>query len=269
LILRIITGLVGIPIFVGLLYLGNWPLLVFVAGVGLIGFYEYLLIWRVKQIQIAYLLGSLASLALMLWAALAPGNGLYLGAILAATVLATFSWVLVKYGERSIVDGLITISGVLYVGFLLSHLLLLRGLGTGTGWNTGLKWVSFAFLSTWAADTMAYFVGVVIGKRKLAPKISPGKSVEGAVAGSVGAVLVGWFIAPLLPVNPWQGACIGLLISIVAVLGDLSESALKRHVGVKDSGRLLPGHGGILDRLDSSLFVLPFVYYIARLFFLD
>ncbi|MFZ5828189.1 MAG: phosphatidate cytidylyltransferase [Bacillota bacterium] len=267
LLARILTGLVGIPLFLGLLYLGKWPLLALVAGMGLIGFHEYTRMWRVKGIQVPFLLGGAATLATVLWAGLVPANGGYLGAILSATAAMLLSWVLFRYEERTIVDGLVTLAGVLYVGFLLSHLLLLRGLGEGTGWDLGLKWVSFAFFCTWAADTFAYFVGVAIGRRKLAPKISPGKSVEGVLGGSLGAVIVGFLWAPVIGIAAWQGALIGLVISFISVLGDLTESALKRHAGVKDSGNLLPGHGGVLDRFDSSLFVLPFVYYIATLLY--
>lgn len=266
-LVRILTGLVGIPLFLGLLYLGRWPLLALVAGMGLIGFHEFARIWRVKGIQVAFPLGAAATLAILLWAGLAPVQGGYLGAILSATAICILSWVLFRYEERTIVDGLTSIAGVVYVGFLLSHLLLLRGLGTGTGWDLGLKWVAFAFFCTWAADSFAYFVGVAIGKRKLAPKISPGKSVEGLLGGSLGAVIVGLLWGPVAGIPGWQGALIGGAISLIAVLGDLTESALKRYAGVKDSGNLFPGHGGVLDRFDSSLFVLPFVYYIATLFY--
>lgn len=266
-LVRILTALVGIPFFLGLLYLGKWPLLVLVAGMGLIGFHEYRRMWRVKGVQVVFPLGAAATLAIVLWAGLGPTQSGYLGAILSTTAIAGLSWVLFRYEERSIVDGLVTVAGVVYVGFLLSHLLLLRGLGEGTGWDLGLKWVSFAFFCTWAADSFAYFVGMAIGKRKLAPKISPGKSVEGFLGGSVAAVIVGYLWGPVAGIAAWQGAGIGLVIAGISVLGDLAESALKRHVGVKDSGTLLPGHGGVLDRFDSSLFVLPFVYYMATLFY--
>lgn len=264
---RILTGLVGIPLFVGVLWLGRWPLFALVAGMGLVGFHEYARIWRVKGVEVAYLFGSLACAALYAWAFFRPGDGLWLGAIFAATAAGTLAWLLIHFGRRTVVDALVTIAGVVYVGFLLSHLLLLRGLGEGTGWDLGLRWLGFAFLATWAADTFAYFVGLSIGRRKLAPKISPGKSVEGVVGGSLGAVVVGWLYGPVLALPAWQTGLIALLISVVSVLGDLSESALKRYAGVKDSGALLPGHGGVLDRFDSSLFVLPFVYYVARLLF--
>lgn len=264
---RILTSVVGIPLFLGVLWLGGWPLFAVVAGMGLIGFHEYVRIWRVKGVEAAYLLGSLTCVALYAWAFFRPGEALWLGATLVAGAIGTFTWLLFNFGRRTVVDALVTLAGVVYVGFLLSHLLLLRGLGEGAGWDLGLRWVGFAFLTTWAADTFAYFVGLSLGRRKLAPMISPGKSVEGVLGGSVGAVVVGWLYAPVLGLPGWQTGLVALLISVVSVLGDLSESALKRYAGVKDSGTLLPGHGGVLDRFDSSLFVLPFVYYVARLLF--
>jgi phosphatidate cytidylyltransferase len=267
-LVRILTGLVGIPLFLGLLYAGKWPLFALAAGMGLIGFHEYDRMWRTKGIRVAQAPGYLAVLALLLWAFLKPGDGVWLGAILSATVIGTLTWLLRHYNERTVVDVVVTLGGVLYVGFLLTHLLMLRGLGQGTGWDLGLKWVTFAFFSTWAADSLAYFAGKAFGKRKLAPAISPGKSVEGAIGGGVSAVLVGWFMAPLVGIAAWQGGLIAAGVFVLSVVGDLSESALKRYTGVKDSGNLLPGHGGVLDRFDSSLFVLPFVYYVARLFFL-
>lgn len=262
---RILTGLVGIPLFLGLMYIGKWPLLALVAGMGLIGFHEYGRIWQQKGIQVGLIPGGLVTLALLLRAGLAPEQTGYVGAILAVGVILILAWVLFQFETVNILDGLVTMAGVLYVGFMLSHLLLLRELGEGTGWDLGLKWVSLAFFCTWAADTFAYFVGVAIGKRKLAPKISPGKSVEGVLGGSLGAVIVGYLWGPVAGIAGWEGALIGLVISVISVMGDLAESALKRYAGVKDSGNILPGHGGVLDRFDSSLFVLPLVYMIASL----
>jgi phosphatidate cytidylyltransferase len=265
---RILTALVGIPLFLGLLYLGKWPLFALAAGMGLLGFHEYARMWQARGVHVARVIGSLSVLALLLTAHLAPENGTILGAVLAASAIATLTWLLLRYAERNVVDALVTMAGVVYVGWLLSHLLLIRGLGTGTGWDLGLRWLMLAFFITWAADSLAYFAGRAFGRRKLAPAISPGKSVEGAIGGGLGAVAVGWLWAPLVTMLPWQGALIGLGGFVLSVLGDLAESALKRYTGVKDSGTLLPGHGGVLDRFDSSLFVLPFVYYVAKLFFM-
>jgi len=267
LLARILTGLVGIPFFLGVLYLGKWPLFAVVAGMGLIGFHEYTRIWKAKDLHLPYFLGAALCLGFFLWAEMAPGNSVVPGALMALTVMASLSWLIFQYAKHTILDALVTIAGVAYVGWSLSHLILIRGFGAGTGFDLGLKWIMFAFFCTWAADSFAYWVGMAMGRHKLAPKISPGKSVEGALGGSIGAIVVGWFMGPVVAIAPWQGALIAAVLSVVSVAGDLAESALKRFAGVKDSGTLLPGHGGILDRFDSSLFVLPYVYYVAKLFF--
>jgi len=203
--------------------------------------------------------------ALCAWAFLAPGNAPLLGAIVTAILLTAFGWLIFRYRDHTVQEALVTVAGIFYVGWLLCHLLLLRGLGSGTGWDTGFRWLILAFLCTWVGDSVAYFVGINLGRHKLAPGISPNKSVEGAVGGGIGTVAVGWLWGPLVGVAPWLGALITAGAYVFSVLGDLTESALKRYAGVKDSGRILPGHGGVLDRFDSSLFVLPYIYYIALL----
>lgn len=127
-------------------------------------------------------------------------------------------------------------------------------------------WSVLAFLLViWANDTAAYFVGIAAGRHKLAPRISPGKSWEGAVAGVVAGGLVGFIAAPLLGMRPVLGLVFGVLTTIASQIGDLFESAMKRKAGVKDSGGILPGHGGILDRFDGILVAAPIAYVMVRL----
>jgi phosphatidate cytidylyltransferase len=151
--------------------------------------------------------------------------------------------------------------GVVYPGLLLSALVRLRQVDRGE-W-----WIILALVVTWWNDTGAYFAGRALGKRKLFPRISPSKTWEGAIGGAVasmvGALLVQHFWLPHLPI--WGALLIGAGASVLGPLGDLSESLLKRAFGAKDSGRLLPGHGGMLDRLDALLFTAPFVLLCARL----
>jgi phosphatidate cytidylyltransferase len=150
--------------------------------------------------------------------------------------------------------------GILYVGWLLSYLVMLR-------LDAGRNWVYLAILATFGSDTAAYFIGKAFGRHKLAPQISPGKTREGAAAGVLGAVIVSLLFTldtPLqLPLHYWQAIVLGLLISVFGQFGDLVESLLKRNFSVKDSGNLMPGHGGLLDRLDSILFagVVVYLYY--------
>jgi len=172
---------------------------------------------------------------------------------------------LLRFQDLSTVtrDLSILLCGLLYVPFLLGHLALLRGLPQGR------EWVFFVLLVVMASDTAAYFTGTSFGRRKLYPAISPNKSIEGAIGGLAGCVLGAllgkvWFFSALTLVDV---LVLGTVLGVLAQLGDLFESMLKRSFGVKDSGTLIPGHGGILDRLDSLLFVFAPAYYYALLRF--
>jgi phosphatidate cytidylyltransferase len=131
--------------------------------------------------------------------------------------------------------------------------------------TAGRHWLMFALIVNWIGDTGAYYVGRKFGKHKLAPRVSPGKSWEGAIASAVTAVIFGVIYLPLAidGVSVWVAGAISLVANAAGQIGDLAESALKRGAGVKDSGTMLPGHGGILDRLDSSLFAMPVVYTLV------
>ena len=152
-----------------------------------------------------------------------------------------------------------TIAGILYVGWLLSHLVALRGL------DDGRNWVFFVLFVTWVSDTSAFFIGRRFGRHKLAPNISAGKTWEGAIGGVCGAILLSiLFFTPnpfQLPLSYWQAILLAVAVSVLGQVGELVESLLKGNMGVKDSGRLMPGHGGILDRIDSVVFAGVVVYY--------
>lgn len=150
--------------------------------------------------------------------------------------------------------------GLIYLPLLLGHLVLLRQLPDGRGW------VFLVLFAVMACDSLAYFVGSSFGKHKLYPAVSPKKSVEGSLGGLVGSCLGVWLAAVLFLPTFGTGHVIlvGVLLGVVGQVGDLFESLLKRACGVKDSGGIFPGHGGILDRLDSLLFAFPLAYYLAR-----
>jgi phosphatidate cytidylyltransferase len=154
----------------------------------------------------------------------------------------------------------VIVAGALYPGLLGSYLVGLRFLGDGR------DWVLLAIFTTFATDTGAYAVGRLLGRRKLAPRISPGKTVEGGVGGLVAAAAVCVALGELLGLDQPVALmlALGAAIGVAGQLGDLSESLLKRSLGVKDMGHIFPGHGGVLDRLDSILFVAPLVYYVVR-----
>ena len=159
-----------------------------------------------------------------------------------------------------------TILGVLYIVLLGGHLVAVR---TGFRQQLSAHLLSFFFLVIMGADTGAYYVGKAFGKHKLAPKISPGKTWEGVAGGVVAALLLAtlshfWFFQNL-PLK--LALLLAALMTALGIIGDLTESALKRSVGTKDAANILPGHGGVLDRLDSLLFNAPLIYYFGRLYF--
>lgn len=171
-----------------------------------------------------------------------------------------------------------TLTGVVYVGLPLATIPFLREMTAvipdldARGPWVPMAFVLFPLLVTWASDSAAYFVGNWIGRHKLAPGVSPGKSVEGAVGGVLGAVGAGllmssWWLAslPLLAVSATSAAWMAAVISVVGQIGDLVESMLKREAGVKDSGRIFPGHGGLLDRLDALLWAFPAMWAMLLL----
>jgi phosphatidate cytidylyltransferase len=155
-----------------------------------------------------------------------------------------------------------TVAGIFYIGLLLSYLVDLR-------LDAGRNWVFLAILATFGSDTMAYFIGRMFGRHKMAPRISPNKTWEGAAAGVAGAIAISLLFTiswPLqLPINYGQAILLGVLISVFGQFGDLLESLLKRYAGVKESGSLIPGHGGLLDRMDSVVLagVVVYIYYLV------
>lgn len=182
--------------------------------------------------------------------------------LLTVAIVLPLLWLLTRLQKEGAFAGWAwTIAGILYVGWLLSYLVALRGL------DDGRNWVFFALFITFASDTAAFFTGRALGRHKLAPNISPGKTWEGAIGGILGAVIVSLFFilsTPLiLPLSWWQAVVLGLLVSIFGQLGDLAESLFKRNMGVKDSSSLIPGHGGFLDRIDSVVFAGVVVYYYS------
>ncbi len=180
--------------------------------------------------------------------------------LLTSAVLLSLIWLLLRpQKDKAFTSWAWTIAGILYMGWLLSYLVALRGL------DDGRNWVFFALFTTFASDTTAFFVGRAWGRHHLAPHISPAKTWEGAIGGILGAIIVSlFFILPtplILHLNWGQVILLGLIVSIFGQLGDLVESLFKRNMGVKDSGRLIPGHGGVLDRMDSVVFAGVVVYY--------
>ena len=259
---RAATAVLGIPLTVLLVVLGKTWLLVGVCAaivVGLLEFYsmaERIGYRPVREAGVgAGLLFALSATQPVLWAE--P----ILAALLVYTMLRQLRG---GIPDRGLANAGVTLLGALYVGYLFSFVVRLRGLPVGPdGVPTPLP-ALLVISVVWAADSVAYFVGLGVGRHKLLPRVSPNKSLEGAVAGILGGiaagVLFGW--AARFPLS--MAGTVGALCAIASVCGDLWESAIKREVGVKDAGWVLPGHGGILDRFDGLLFAAVTGYTVMR-----
>ncbi len=269
---RIITGAVGIALAAFIIQTGGTVFGAAVLLLMLIGWHEYARAFRQFGQPLAYCSGAVfvALLGVCAWL----GNAEEFRAIATLAALWTMSQAVVCHRDFSVAQAVASAAGIVYVGFTFSHLLLLRFWNEGAVIETaagpmamGCAWLWVALIGTWASDTFAYFTGSAIGRHKLCEAVSPKKTIEGFVGGVLGTMAsvagVGIFLS--LPVGPM--AALGLFIALAATIGDLVESVIKRYTGIKDSGVLIPGHGGVLDRFDSVMFVVPFVYYFVQFFY--
>jgi phosphatidate cytidylyltransferase len=252
------TGVIAVPILIMIIAYGSEGMFtLLIAFATLVGVAEYnRMVFgagrsREKMETIA--------VALMILSSAAAGEKIIILAILSFAVMAVLMLNLLRISEEGLDMIRVgkVIMGIMYIPLLMSHFILIRQT------STGVLWIFFILVLAFSGDIAAYYVGRGIGRRKLLPEVSPGKTIEGTiglVAGSIaGCLLFRQLFFPLLSVP--HTVILGLVGSIAGQLGDLCESALKRAAGVKDSGAILPGHGGILDRLDCLMFITPFVYY--------
>ncbi|MFH1288284.1 MAG: phosphatidate cytidylyltransferase [bacterium] len=253
---RIITGIIAIPIITAIIFYSPIMLSIFTWTVITFAMGEY---YNMEKLPIKIDFTIFAGFSLIL-CFLALKNNFPLFNIIFIMLLVTL-WVLHCKKINSKHFLLISI-GNIYITYSFSHLLFLRNIP-----ELGARYVFFIFLLVWITDTSAYFIGTNYGKHKLAPNISPKKTKEGTIAGIIGAVLVTllakFTFIPALTLP--RCFIIGITFSMVAQIGDLFESALKRKANLKDSGNLIPGHGGVLDRFDSLLFTIPSWYYYVKL----
>jgi phosphatidate cytidylyltransferase len=259
---RIITGLWGIPLLIAAVWFDRplpwFTVLVAVWGV-LAAFEFYKLVAGAKAQPLTYF-----GLVWTLFFIISPhfNYGFMVPLLLTSAVILPLLWLLGRpKKEGAFLGWAWTLGGILYLGWLLSYLVALRGIKLPGIEEAGRNFVFFALFTTFASDTTAFFVGRAWGKHKLAPKISPGKTWEGTIAGVFGAIIVSLLFTLLLPLGYWQAVVLGIVVSVFGQLSDLVESLFKRNMGVKDSSHLIPGHGGFLDRIDSVVFVGVVVYY--------
>jgi len=273
---RLITAVVVIPVLLYLFYIGGLPFIILIEFVIAIGMSEYYNMVQNKALSPDRFAGVLAALAL--GAVAATGRLDYMAAALTVLVLLILANRLWSLDLNNAVTGMgVTLFGVIYIGWMLSHAILLRFPGTPPdGIDLGLFFITLAIAATFMADAGAYFTGKSLGKKKLLPLVSPGKTVEGAIGGVVGGTIgvIGtklvfdWFIfcEPGTGMPLVHCLLLGPVLVVASICGDLTESMMKRDAGIKDSGNIVPGHGGIMDRLDSILFAVPLTYYYLRLF---
>lgn len=267
--IRILSAIILLPIVVLLFFLGGWPYRLLVAVVMLLAGFEYSRMFRRIGYRLSILLIALTTLA---WEvdAIWPDQGLFLP-IIALVIMAMTIWELVQargrpQEEHRTEQWALLLAGASYLGIGGAYLIRLRAL------EDGLWWLLTACIIVWVSDSAAYFVGRRWGQHKMAPTISPGKSWEGyigqVISGPLIGMLMGW-LGPLLAsvstLNVWRGLLLGIVISALSPAGDFFISMMKRQVNVKDTSQLIPGHGGILDRIDSILWAAMLGSLVARL----
>jgi phosphatidate cytidylyltransferase len=272
---KYLTALVGIPVLIVFFKTAPlWGFSVFVAAFSLLGLWEVYGLFEKCGLKPARWVGlalGAGFFGLATWLGTQPiaVRGGWLGGAVAVTCIVGSLAVLLPDEDRipaALGRLASTLAGVFYVPYLMSHFVLLRGLDPEHA-DVGVNLVFYTLAVVWASDGFAFIVGSAVGRTPLVPTISPKKSVEGAVGGLLGSVLASFVAARVLEVTVFSNAQlggIGAALGLLGQLGDLVESALKRCAGVKDSGTLFPGHGGILDRADSLVLTAPLVYlYLA------
>lgn len=268
---RILSAIVLLPLVLALAYLGGVPWLVVIVAAGIVAWSEMTGLLRRDSHLVYPWLGFLFVPVLIASASLRQAwpllfTGARLGGsdillfLLAGLIIVSLILALFDRGEHPTANWAMTVAGIAYLGLLLSTFVALRER------PGGFWWVLLAFSLTWIIDAVAFFVGRAFGRHKWWPRLSPKKTWEGLIGGSVAGIIA----APLLGMwwlhlSPWWGVLLGVLAAVVAPLGDLSVSLFKRMAQAKDSGNLIPGHGGVLDRLDSLLFIFPVVTCFAFL----
>jgi phosphatidate cytidylyltransferase len=262
---RALVAVVLIPIGLVFIYFGGWAFAAMVSVILGLAAWEYPRLFRAGDFQPADILTIAGAVLLALGRAWDGFESVPW--IITLIVLTSMTYHLFAYErgrDQAASDFAVTISGIFYIGWLGAYLISLREL------PDGLWWILLVLPSVWLADSGAYFVGRAMGKRKFSPRLSPKKTWEGyiggVVVGTLGSVLLAFILNLIEPgvMTPLQGGIMGLLLALITPLGDLGESMVKRQFGIKDSSNLIPGHGGVFDRIDSWLWAGVIGYYVIQ-----
>lgn len=262
---RLIFGIAGIILALAVLIFTS-PLVIgcFVALIALIGMYEFFKVTGLKNSPSSYA-GYVFSLALYLLVLFCKTNlKEYIMLLICAYILVLMTIMVFFHSKCTFSKAALSFMGTMYISIFFMHIIFIRNT------EAGYLNIWLIFISAWATDTFAYFAGRMFGKHKLCPTISPKKTIEGAVGGTIGCIicicLYVYFCSKysLFSANYLNAVILSLLTAIFSQLGDLAASCIKREHDVKDYGNLIPGHGGILDRFDSALLISPLVYYLTQ-----
>jgi len=267
---RILVAFAGIPVITGLTYLGGWYFFSLILFVSLVAQHEFYQMQKKLNHQPQFVNGF--STAIILLLGIQTGDWIVFGAMIIAMLLFIHVYGMLRHHKNVSANIGVTLAGVLYIPFFLGLLIYSKStidLMMPDIPRAGFRFIMILLIAIWICDTFAYSFGALLGKHKLYEKVSPKKTIEGAIAGLIGAlltlVLVKIFL--ILPLT-WPAALIiGFTIGLVGQTGDLVESWFKRDAGVKDSSALLPGHGGMLDRFDSLIFLSPAMFILILIFF--
>lgn len=259
---RVIFSFIILPFVIAAVWFGEPWLPILVTGWGLVAAWEFYRLVRTNKIPTLTYFG-------MLWILLFTLSPYYqysftLPALLSTAIIIPLIYFLFRRNKEQAFTGWVwTLAGIMYIGWLLSYWVAIRGLPDGR------NWVFMGLLVTFSSDSAAYLIGRKWGKHYLAPAVSPKKTWEGAIAGVCGAIIISLlFLLPTplqLPFQWWQAIVLGIAVSVFGQFGDLAKSLFKRNMGVKDSSKLIPGHGGFLDRIDSIAFAGVVIYYYVMI----
>ena len=255
-LVRTLCALVALPILIAVLILGGKLLYAAVLIISLVGLHEFYKAFS-RDYMPSRTIGYLATIALYVNLYFTSSLNA-LGVIIALLIFVSLSFVV--FGKMAIGDAMTTILGFLYVPYMLSHLILISDFNK-------VFFIWFPFIIAFSTDTFAYLTGKLLGKTKLIPSVSPNKTVEGSLGGVIACLVLSYFYAnTFMPEFQFYAIFLGLIGSILSQIGDLIASKMKRIFDIKDFGKIMPGHGGVLDRFDSLIIVLPLVYYFMVLF---